>query len=492
MGAANLSVGGLAVALILLGVLLRLIYQLLSAPLRSFPGPWLWKLSAIPYYLSTVRGTSHSDLLRLHRKYGNVVQIAPQQLSYANEVAWKDVWGHRQGHAEFTKATVAAPVNGVQGILGADREAHSRFRRAFAHAFSAQGLREQEQRVNYYVTLLLDGLASDGTKKAVDVVQWFNWMTIDLIGDLAFGESFGCLEHARTHPWIADIFGNIAGIVWLTAARGLGLSLLLPLMMPRSLVQARLENYRFTADKMKTRAQLGSERGDFFDKILAKDVNDGGMTTKEMESNASNLVLAGSETTATQLSGTVALLLQHPSVLAKLTDNIRNTFGSEEEITIESCSKDRYLLAVLDEAMRLYPPVPSFASRRVPSPGDSVGGRFIPGGTIIHFSHVAAYRLQSNFAYPDEFAPERWMGDPRFAQDNRSTFNPFSAGPRNCIGKNLAYAEMRLVVAKLLWRFDLSVPSHVHDLDQWIERQKTYVLWEKLPLLVEMNMRKSA
>lgn len=53
-----------------------------------------------------------------------------------------------------------------------------------------------------------------------------------------------------------------------------------------------------------------------------------------------------------------------------------------------------------------------------------------------------------------EFSPERWMGDPRFANDNFKARQPFSVGPANCIGKNLAYAEMRLLLANLVWHFD--------------------------------------
>ena len=70
--------------------------------------------------------------------------------------------------------------------------------------------------------------------------------------------------------------------------------------------------------------------------------------------------------------------------------------------------------------------------------------------------------MESNFAKPSEFIPEGWLDDrdPEFEHDDRKeVFQQFSVGPRNCIERNLAYAEMRVILAKLLWRFDLAIPS---------------------------------
>lgn len=108
---------------------------------------------------------------------------------------------------------------------------------------------------------------------------------------------------------------------------------------------------------------------------------------------------------------------------------------------------------------------------------------------MIQFNHVAAYRLEYNFADPDKFAPERWLGDPRYESDKRDVLQPFAVGPRDCLGKNLAYAETRLVIARLLWSFDFSVPDEQRDLREWFECQKTFVMWQKPPLLVEVKCR---
>lgn len=103
--------------------------------------------------------------------------------------------------------------------------------------------------------------------------------------------------------------------------------------------------------------------------------------------------------------------------------------------------------------------------------------------------HYAVYHSEVNFALPDEFHPERWLddADPRFANDNRDALQAFSLGPRNCIGKNLAYVEMRLILARVLWNFDIRLAEDCKD---WIAKQKIFLIWEKaFPLNVHLTPR---
>lgn len=95
---------------------------------------------------------------------------------------------------------------------------------------------------------------------------------------------------------------------------------------------------------------------------------------------------------------------------------------------------------------------------------------------------------------PDSYYPERWLKpehplhDARFAKDNHSVFKPFSNGPRDCIGKNLAYSEMRLIVAELLYRFDVELLPGQED---WHASQNAFLVWEKGPLYVKFTSRKA-
>ena len=86
---------------------------------------------------------------------------------------------------------------------------------------------------------------------------------------------------------------------------------------------------------------------------------------------------------------------------------------------------------------------------------------------------------------PSEFDPSRWLPPSISSKNGPSAFNPFSLGPRNCLGRNLAYLEMRLILAHLLWHFDFETEDKAW---RW-EDQKTWILWEKKPLNVKISIR---
>lgn len=424
---------------------------------------------------------------------------------------------------------VLAPPSplGVFGILGAGRDDHARYRRLLSHAFSTQGLREQEPRITGYADKLMDGLAAASkTESSLDILSWFNWTTFDVIGDLAFGESFNCLDRTQTHPWIHDLFGNLKFGAVAVALRDYGLMRLMNYLTPRKLVEARKENFQYVSEMVERRVELGEDRGDFFDHVLKQPGEKGkyhyqphrfliaspGMTLSEMKANASNIVIAGSETTATALSGLIHVLLTNPTVHSHVTNEVRSAFASRSEMTIASTSPTTlpYLHASLTECLRIYSPVPTAAPRIVPRPGETVEGIWLPGGTTIHFMHHVAYNLPSNFYLADEFHPERWFPassksiksegvspsstrPTEFDGDNTAAFHPFSIGPRNCIGQNLAWAEMSLIMARLLWEFDVSRPTDGTKeravFDAWKTEQKVKILWEKGPLPVSLKER---
>lgn len=274
------------------------------------------------------------------------------------------------------------PLNGIPSIIGATRTNHSRYRRLLSHAFSDKGIREQSPIIRQYVDLLIQRLHERAGKGSQDMADWYTWTTFDLIGDLAFGESFNCLRDVATHPWIAAIFGNIKAIPFINAFYRYGLSSLVGFLAPKRMLKSRKDNYEYSVTKVEQRLASEGERGDFWDKILihSKEESGTGMTRDEMVSNASLLVLAGSETTATLLSGATYLLLKHPAVMAKLVTEIRTAFKSDDEIDIFTVGKLEYMLAVLDETMRLYPPVASQLNRVTPRGGETVCGNYVAEG----------------------------------------------------------------------------------------------------------------
>lgn len=209
-----------------------------------------------------------------------------------------------------------------------------------------------------------------------------------------------------------------------------------------------------------------------------------GMNIYELRESASVLLVAGSESTAALLSGATYHLLRNPAAHRKLVQEIRSTFQSEDQITLTSASSLKYLSAVLDEALRIFPPGPSGQQRRTPPQGLTIAGRFVPGDTIVYVHHWSAYSSPANFRDPEKFVPERWLGDPMYADDRRGVVHPFSVGPRNCIGMNLAHAEMRLILARILWNFDLELCKQSQE---WAEKLRVYLIWVKEPLMVKVT-----
>lgn len=112
----------------------------------------------------------------------------------------------------------------------------------------------------------------------------------------------------------------------------------------------------------------------------------------------------------------------------------------------------------------------------------------LPRGTVVSIPQWASYQATTNFHSPTLFAPESWLegsANSPYSNDRKDVFQPFSLGPHNCPGRNLAYLEMRLILAKMIWDFDLKVPKGV-DLPEW-ETQRIYWFWDKQATRVRLS-----
>jgi cytochrome P450 len=104
---------------------------------------------------------------------------------------------------------------------------------------------------------------------------------------------------------------------------------------------------------------------------------------------------------------------------------------------------------------------------------------------------MAAYASPTNFYNADSYVPERWLPDVTndanspYHGDRRDVLQPFSVGPRNCISRNLAYNEMRLILARVLWNLDMILCEE----SKWWNNQQTYTLWEKPSLFCRLKDR---
>lgn len=184
------------------------------------------------------------------------------------------------------------------------------------------------------------------------------------------------------------------------------------------------------------------------------------------------LVVAGTDTTATTLSGLFFYLSHSPTALGKLVEEIRTTFETMEEIAIGGkLNQCKYLRAVIDETLRLAHPAPGELPREVLRGGAVIDGQPYPAGTVVGCSSWAMGRDERVYG-PDanEFRPERWLTSSSVATNEdgkhdlarqvgsmKRAFHPFSMGSMNCVGQNLAMLEMLMIVAKTVWATDFEL-----------------------------------
>lgn len=212
-------------------------------------------------------GRSHRRLLELHKQYGSIVRIGPNELSYTVPEAWEAIMGRRKGASENPKAPWYCPPDGKH-IAGAPHEDHVRMRRIMLPAFSASAMLQQQPIIKGYVDLFINRLRdqADHGEATIDIGQWFNYCAFDIVGDLAFGETFGCLQDSALHPWISMIFANLrAGAIGVGLKRFPLLRVILPLLVPKKLRQLGESMHKFSRDKVAKRLAAGSSRPDFIE-----------------------------------------------------------------------------------------------------------------------------------------------------------------------------------------------------------------------------------
>ena len=181
-------------------------------PLSNFPGPLPAALSNLPHSLSYLGGTQPHDILRLHEKYGPVVRTSPNELSFSSAGSWRDIYGQRAGHEVFVKSLFYEGGNFANQALSIvserDPANHRIMRKYLSSAFSDRSLKEQEYLISGAIDHFIQQIGKLGSD-GIDMTMWFNLLTFDVIGELAFGESFGGVASGNVHFWISIVIGSM-------------------------------------------------------------------------------------------------------------------------------------------------------------------------------------------------------------------------------------------------------------------------------------------
>ncbi|MCJ1448317.1 MAG: RNA polymerase II mediator complex subunit [Stictis urceolatum] len=444
------------------------------------------------------KGTLVKKELEFHQKYGQLFRIAPNELSITKEEAQIDMHATRPGHQIPGKDPLwyQSAADAVPNLItSTNPEVHARMRNLIKGSFSEQTLRSQQPLIESYGDLFVERLRAmataaetGGRGAAINIV--------DIIGDLALGESFHCLRDSCYHPWVQNLYQFFAGMNMAVAPRFYPLiDALVQRMLPASIMEAVRQHIAFVDEKIEKRLNMETSRPDFMTYFMKDNVDFKNMSMAEIQSSFALIIAAGSETTATTLCGTINYLIrpEYRPVLQKLIDEIRNTYKSEADITIDSTVGLPYLIATLNEGLRLCNPVPGGLYRQTPKGGTVIAGEYIPEYTSIAIRPFCVARDPELFTRPTEFVPERWLPEGQrpkeFANDKRDASQPFSIGTYNCLGKPIAWAELRLLLTRFLWAFDVEEEPGKGLV--W-DDQEMLVMVHKKPFFVRIKAREGA
>ncbi|KAJ5037690.1 cytochrome P450 monooxygenase-like protein, partial [Bipolaris maydis] len=444
-------------------------------PLRKFPGP----VSA-----------SFSNAT------GPVVRVAPNELSFSSSSSWRDIYGPRKDVEPFVKSEFYDGGNFAAESLSIvserDPRKHAEMRRYLSSAFSDRSLKSQEPLIADSVDRLVEKLEEAGRgAHGTNMVMWFNLVTFDIIGSLAFGKEFGGVEAGKEHFWVAIVTKSLRlGALADCFRRFPAVSVVVQKICSRFIDKLMTENrkhQKYTMDLVQSRLATRSDRADFLTKMIEAREEES-ISDSQIAAHSSDFVynqsIAGSETTATTLSCMTYYLLKNPSILSQLQNEIRSSFARYEDITAATTIPLKYLKAVIKEAMRIYPPLPFALPRVVPPGGCTVDGHFIPGGTVVSTSTFAASMSTANFSQPWKFKPERWIDEK--CTDDLDASQPFSYGTRSCMGRSLGWMELQTIMAKIIYRYDM---EPIDDTVDWHRDSRMHTLWEKPPLMVQLKKR---
>lgn len=288
----------------------------------------------------------------------------------------------------------------------------------------------------------------------IDVSEDMTLLTSDIITRAMFGEELGPRNHE-----LYEAFQNYLashGRIHITELMGL------PSWLPRpGQIKGRRAVRQFDTvihSVIRQRFESKSEHSDLLQMLLDFHDDEGKpMSDELLRDEVASIYLAGHETTAITLSWAFYLLDCHPEAKQRILEEVEQVFGDERP-SFESVQQLTFTRAVVDETLRMYPPVHVFSRQALGE--DELSGERVPKGSFVTISSWVLHRHKLHWEDPDVFRPERFM--PGNASKVRQfSYIPFGAGPRICLGKHFGLTETVLLLAMFVRGFEMTVkPGH--------------------------------
>ncbi|CAG9947538.1 unnamed protein product [Clonostachys rosea f. rosea IK726] len=429
-----------------------LIYRTGFHRLRLFPGPRLARISSIYATRMAMKRLKYFDEVdQLHKLYGDFVRIGPNHLSVAHPAAVQAV--HSSSSRCLKGPWYNTQLPAVSLLTSRDPHEHARRRKTWDNGLSFKAIRTYEANIAKCTLQLISNVeASLG--RNIDMSHHFTLYTFDVMGTLAFAKDFKMLESKELHPIFKFLHESMLSVVifghamWFLTFLNNIPGLASPMKRLNAWADQQIEDQ--ISDKPDTPNVFSWLLRDYM--MLPNPTPQHRMN---LQADASLIVVAGSDTTASTLTCLLFELTKHPDVYRKLQNEVDAHLSDSKELQNDSLIGMEYLQACIDESMRMHPIVPGGVQRHTPPQGLRVGDTFIPGDVIIQVPmHTVNYDERS-FPQAGQFIPERWTSRPDLVTDD-SCFTPFLAGKYSCPGKQLALLEVRQVIYEIARRYDIS------------------------------------
>ncbi|PSK33975.1 Isotrichodermin C-15 hydroxylase [Elsinoe australis] len=434
-------------------------------------------------------GRLHRSIEYQHQLYGPVVRVSPNELSFASVGSWKAIYGPPsigKQHCIKSEFYDVFAADYDSKCIGSERNPvrHAQMKKNLSAAFSTKALLDQEHIIRKCVDSMVAKVRLRGSApNGINMTHWAEMVSFDILGEMAFGESFHCVQNEAPHFWFEMLTKYLFFITLVDNLRRLPFVPTLGKLIAPLTAGIQEKNHKYSRELVKRRLANDLHQKDFMTNIVEK-VRFGEVSEEELTAHAATLVVAGGETISTFLAATTFYLCKTPKALEKLQTELRTRYTSADEINATSAGQLPYLQAVIQEGLRIFPP----GSQGFPriSSGVQVDGCWIPQGTEIYTSAWTVTHDERYFKDPEAFVPERWL-----ASDNgdlKEASQPFSLGPRACLGRNFAMVEACLILGILLFEFDIQL---VDSNQEWEPKCHMHVNWLKPDLPVRFVQRTS-
>ncbi|KAG5765125.1 hypothetical protein H9Q69_009396 [Fusarium xylarioides] len=355
--------------------------------------------------------------------------------------AYKDVYGHNK-NVRKSLAYLAMVHKTPSTFTLMDRHEHAWKKRILSQKLSDSAIRSFEPKITGMIDRFCEYVCPASTGKGNTVSKPFNmsemcdYLFFDLVTSIVFGENFDLIRS----PWYRHIPPALA-----RSNERISVIVQWPYVVWRHPTTGN----KLTQDEIVAESILMLVAGEHPSvKIYIQ------------------LTLSGSDTSSTLLASLFFYLSRNPDKKDRLTREVRSKFSTREEIclgpALNSC---RFLYACIMECLRLTPPVAAAPFREVLKGGMIVDGHYVPEGTNVGTGLFSIQHNQDYFYSPFEFIPERWLSEAKNAgPHNPDAHVPFSIGPRVCLGRALAHAELSLAMAIICWKMDFNVVESMKDI----------------------------